>query len=691
MYGPSIQAGQIFGGVTFQVVERAPAERPDEVPAPVVRCVNHERELALLDGRAVARVGLDVLSGLPGIGKTTLAVEWAARARDRFPDGQLYIDFAKLRDGAGGDVFRALGRALRSLGVGDDYLPASLEERGARYRSRSAGRRLLVVLDNVSQPAQVRALLPKEPGSVVLALSSSRLGELTLDGARLVPVPLLDAKSGLELLADRCGADAVEAERPAAERLVELCGGLPEALGIAAARLATAPGLTMSRLADELADECRRLAGLSLRGERSVSAVLSLGYRELPPEAARAYRLWGLIPGRSFDAGTAAAAAGFAVEAAEPLLHVLAGANLLEATADGRHRFHDLVRLHALERAEAEETPDVRRAVVERVATHYLALTAFADLAVRRDRLRIADLGAFLAGVEDPFAGGGGPAPLAWLDAERDNILAVLRQARRDGLHRHVWQLAEVFTVLFLNRRRLPDWRESLELGAASAADALVPAAEARLRSLLSRPLMDLGEYEQAYAELTTAAACAEVSGHVVLRASVLEFTGRYWDLFDVSRAMAAYRGSVELNLEGEEPRGVAIATYFLGCAQDAAGRRDEALRTLRAARDGLLGLTPPDRRMAARATASLGDVHEHLGDLAAAVGEWTEAAGVLGEVGATYYEARVRLRLARAVEGVGGARDVVRGHVVRALEIHEAGGSGEVEGLREWLGRLGG
>ncbi|KNB54441.1 hypothetical protein [Streptomyces caatingaensis] len=686
VHGPSVQAGQIFGGITFRLAERAPVARPDEVPAPTVRCVNHERELALLGTGAGARVGLDVLSGLPGVGKTTLAGEWAARVRDRFPGGQLYIDFAELD----GDAHEALGRALRSLGVEEDYLPASLEERRNRFRSCTAGRCLLVVLDNVSLPAQVRVLLPKEPGSAVLAIGTGRLGELVLDGARLVPVPPLDAESGLALLADRCGEAAVAAEREAAERLVGLCGGLPEALAVVAARLAVEPGLTMGRLAGELADETRRLTGLSLREERSVSAVLSIAYRGLPPDAARAYRLWGLIPGRTFDAGTAAAAAGVGVAEAEALLRALAGASLLDAAGDGRHRFHDLVRLHARERAEDEEPEPVRRAVVERVTTHYLALTAFADLAVRRDRLRIAELDAFLRDVADPFAGDAGPSPLAWLDAERHNILAVLRQARRDGLHRHVWQLAEVFTVLFLNRRHLSEWRESLELGAASAADAFVPAAEARLRSLLSRPLMDLEAYERAREELEKAEACAEVSGHTVLRASVAEFGGRYWDRFDPPRAIAAYRRSVELNLEAGEPRGVAIATYFLGCAQDAAGRTDEALRTLRAAREGLSGLAVPDRRMAARATAALGDAYGHAGDSAAAVAAWTEAAGELEAVGAAYYEARVRLRLARALEDAGVAPGAVLPHVARALEIHEAGGSGEAGELRAWARRLG-
>ncbi|NEE09753.1 hypothetical protein G3M58_25310, partial [Streptomyces sp. SID7499] len=190
----------------------------------------------------------------------------------------------------------------------------------------------------------------------------------------------------------------------------------------------------------------------------------------------------------------------------------------------------------------------------------YLALTALADRAVRLDRLRIADLTRLLADVADPFASEGGPEPLDWLEAEHHTILGVLRAAaREETLHTEVWQLAEALTALFLHHRHLGPWRESLELGATAAAEAMVPAAEARLRSLLSRPLMDLGEYEAARRELDTALACAEVSDHLVVRASVQEFSGRYWDRIDPSRAMAAYRSALELNTAAEEDRGAAI------------------------------------------------------------------------------------------------------------------------------------
>lgn len=699
--GPVVQAQEIHGGITFHVhsaVSDGPLLRPDQVPPLTVRCVNRTEELSSLDsdlGDATggpSAIGFCVISGTPGVGKTTLACRWAGTVRDRFPDGQIFIDYAALRRQAGGDVSAAVAACLRALGVRDMFMPESLEDLTALFRSRSAGRRILVVLDDVSQPGQVRPLVPKGPGSAVLVTSNSRLGELVLDGARVMPLEPLDEADGLRLLAQRCGEEAVEAERAAAERLVGFCAGLPKALQLVAARLLTGKRLTMSRLAEELADETRRLRGLSLRGEHSVSAVLDLSYRALPPDVARLYRILGWLPGRAFDAGTAAVAACLDTAEAESLLDVLDESSLVDVTEDGRFRFHDLVRLHARERAAeaAEEEPeDGRPAVVERVATHYLALTALADRAVREDRLRIGNLTDLLRDASDPFAEEGGPDPLAWLEAERAGILGVLREAAQLGLHKHVWQLAEGFTVLFLHRRYLGDWKESLELGAAAAAETMVPAAEARLRSLLSRPLMDLGHYDQARAELEKAVACAEVAAHTALEASVQEFLGRYWDRFDAVRAMETYRRSVELNIEAGEWRGVALATYFLGCAQDAAGRYDHALDTLRRAQQDLL--SRDDKRMAARALAAVGAVHEHMGDSDTAMRVLGDAADALRAERASHYEAQTLVLLADITERTGGALETVRERLIRAYEIYEAGGSPEAEKLRERLDRLDG
>ncbi|MEK8169539.1 hypothetical protein NKH77_06225 [Streptomyces sp. M19] len=193
--------------------------------------------------------------------------------------------------------------------------------------------------------------------------------------------------------------------------------------------------------------------------EYAVSAVFDLAYRALPPSAARLYRLLGWLPVRTFDAGTAAVAAGVDAATVTSRLELLEEASLLQRTDDGRYRFHDLVRLHAGQRAAEEEPESERDALVARVTTHYLALTALADRAVREDRFRVADLRELLRDVPDPSP----PTllrrrrirPLDWLEAERAAVLAVLRAAVRHGLVRRAWQLAEAFTVLFLHHRHL--------------------------------------------------------------------------------------------------------------------------------------------------------------------------------------------------------------------------------------------
>ncbi|WP_405752989.1 ATP-binding protein [Streptomyces sp. NBC_00012] len=699
IHGHSIQAQRIHGGITFNVQAQpgvGPDIRPDEVPPLPFRFINRFKRLAELDawlgtGRSRSvKVGFGALYGMSGVGKTALVSHWAEEKRDLFPDGQLYVDFAALREEPeGGDVSEAVRRCLRSLGVDESTIPASLADRTRLFRSRSSGRKLLVVLDNVSQPAQAASLIPKGEGSALLVTSGGPLGELALDGARMMPVGPLDRRSGLELLTERCGEAVIEADRESASRLVDLCGGLPVALHIVAARLLTDPGLTMSRLAGELADESGRLAGMSLGEERSVSAVLDLGYRDFSPDTARLYRLLGWLPGATFDVGVAAVAADIDTSSTGTMLKALVRASLLEPAGDGRYRFHDLVRLHALERAAAEEPEGERLALTGRVTTHYLALTALADRSIRQDRLRIADLTALLATAPDPFGAEAGPAPLDWLEAEHRNILDVLRvAAREETLRTEVWQLSEAFTALFFHNRHLGDWRESLELGAAAAAAALEPAAEARLRSLLSRPLMDQGEHEAARRELDTALACAAVSGDLVVRASVQEFSGRYWEHFDLSRAMDAYRSAFELSTAANEGRGAAIAAYFLGCAQDAAGDHGEALITLRGAHAELTARH--DLRMAARVLAAVGLAHDHLGEHDEAIRKLDEAARVLRERRATHYEAQALVALAGIKERSAAGPEAVRADLTRALEIYEAGGSPQAEALRRRIEGIG-
>lgn len=704
--GQLVQAGIVHGGITFNYHEgreALPGRRPDQVPRPPRGFVNRQQLLAELDdllgyGDATG-CPIGVFSGLPGIGKTAAVCQWAHKNQRRFPGGQIFVDFTGLRAGTGGDVSEALAICLRALGVREQYLPAGLADRTALYRDLSAERRMLVVLDDVTRPAQVTALLPQGPGSAVLATSTWRLGELVLDGAALLQLDVLDAGSALELLSALCGPRRIADEPEAAARLVEVCGGLPVALRICGARLLTHRRLTIGALVAELADEQSRLTRIAVSSaheERTVSAALELAYRDLPEHAARMYRALGHLPGLSFDTSVAAVAAGLrSADEAQGALDVLEAASLLSVTDDRRYALHGLVRLHARDTARTLDPSGTERETVRRVTDHYLALTTAADLAVRADRLRIAvpadpsrtagpSRTVDPAGTADPArtAGPGatsgpfadaidpGRDAIRWLEAERANVLAVLRAAFGFGFDRAVWQMAEGFTVLFLHHRHLADWRESLELGAGAARRDGDPAAEARLRSLLSRPLLDLGQDEQAKAELDMAEQLAVESRHLVLQASVQEFLGRYWDLHDPVRAVDAYRTSLALNAEAGEERGEALARYFLGCAQSAAGDHATALAALDRAREVFLALG--DERMAARSLADTGRILARSGARAEAAAALSRAADDLHRSGASHYEARALEDLADLLDD----REAVRSCLRRALTVYEEGGS---------------
>jgi tetratricopeptide (TPR) repeat protein len=683
-YGTASRGAQIHGGIAFRIpppVVGGTLARPRQVPLLVSPFVNRLSELRALDDWAASKdtgpVKIAVLCGHPGVGKTATASRWAHLARERFPDGQLYVDLASPNNRLGeGDVSEAVALCLRALGVSDQYVPGTLAERTALFRSVTVARRLLVVLDDVSHSAQVRPLVPTGPGSAVLVTSRHRLAELAMDGAVLLPLKPLDIRCGLELLAELCGREAVAADRPAAERVAELCGGLPVALQAAAHWLLLNRGASMASLATALENEHRHLRSAALPPlEHSLSTALTTAYQQLDPDVARFYRLLGQLPGRTFDEGTATVAADLGAPRTRRLLTALKDAGLLLLQNDGRYRLHDLVRVHAWERAVAEEAETQEVALVERVTTHYLFLTAAADRALFAGRLRISDLAGLLSRVPNPFAAADAATPLEWLDAERANILAVLRAAVRCQLHTLAWQLAEAFTVLFPRRQHLSTWTESLELGVEAASAAVVPAAEARLRSMLSRPLTELGERERALAELRAAAVLAEATGNLRLIASVQEHLGRYGDRFDGELAVTAYERCVQLNERAGHRWGAAVAQYFLGRAHDARGAHSQALDTLRQAHTELTSLGAT--RAAARALAAIGVVHDHLREPAIAIHALRAAADLLREQGAAYDEAQTLVALAGIAERTENMEQApIRAWRARAAEIHEAVGA---------------
>ncbi|RJL20696.1 hypothetical protein [Bailinhaonella thermotolerans] len=666
-------AGDVHGSITAGPGAETPRQTPPPAPGFVDR---HEllNRLAGLVAGGPAPPRIAVISGPPGIGKRAAARQFAYLFGERFPGGDLHVACADFRAGRGAaDLGGMLAACLSGLGVREEHLPGATGARSNLLRSRTARAAVLVVVEDATEPAQVRALLPKAPGSLVLVTTCADLAELRLDGAVFLEVGALDDESGSELFAHVAGVPA----QGAGADLVRLCAGLPLAILALGARVAALHGATLGDLAAELADESRRLSALSLGGREIVSENFTASYERLPEPARRLYRRLGLLPVADIAVDTAAVAASLEPKMARALLDTLADARLLERRPEGRFGFHELIRAHAAGLA-AEEP---REAVLRRVVRFYLARTALADRAVMGERTRIADHGRLPAVEEDPFAG---PDPkaaaLAWLRAERANLVTIVRTAADRGWDAECWQLAEALTAYYLNHRHLGDWLTTSHLGIEAARRCGDERAEARLRMLVSRAHGDRGETRESDAESAEAVRLAERAGDPILLASAWEFRGRHLDRADPAAALDAYRRAHDLNADAGEWRGVALTLYFEACALTRLGRPAEALPLLDRARDLLAWLG--DTRMTGRALIATADALTGTARDDEAAGALRQALPLLAGL---HYEAEAHERLADLATRRADPR-TARTHLEAALHIYRSTGHPHADRLAPHL-----
>ncbi|MEU4846850.1 AfsR/SARP family transcriptional regulator [Streptomyces gilvosporeus] len=398
---------------------KAPRTAPLELPADIPAFVGREDSLADLDTLLHdedRQPAMALITGGAGVGKTGLAVHWAHRAAEEFPDGLLFADmrgYDEAHEPATADV--VLGWFLRSLGVPEAEIPAGTQERAALYRSVLAGRRVLIVLDNVRSFEQVRDLVPGSSRSCVLLTSRGLLEQLVVrHGAVRVHLDVLHRAEATELLARFIGADRVNTARADAERLVELCDLLPLTVRTAAVRLAAKPHWPIAYLVSRLANEERRLDELS-SGESQVRSSFALSYRALPPDAAMLYRRLALLDAPDFTGWVGAALLAIDTGRAEGLMECLVDAHLLQsvgfdATGQPRYGFRDLLRLHAREVAAEEGTAADQREALHRAFRGRLSV---AESPRRRE---------FAAGPRGQLLiGSGGTAALDLLTASPSN------------------------------------------------------------------------------------------------------------------------------------------------------------------------------------------------------------------------------------------------------------------------------
>ncbi|MFD9797176.1 helix-turn-helix domain-containing protein, partial [Streptomyces sp. NPDC059070] len=334
-------------GLTSEATVAAspPASAPDLLPRAPRGFHGRTGELAALTRASAGEAPVCLVVGPAGVGKTALVLHWARHDPAGLTDGRLYADlrgFSDMGEPAALDVLREF---LTALGVPSERMPESENAAGALFRSLAADRQLLVVLDNARDAEQVRPLLPGGDRCVTVVTSRHQLpGLIVTDTARSVALDVLTPQDATALLARILGTDRIDAEPAAAQRLAGLCGGLPLALRVVAARLAGRPDWSLAVMADELADETRRLGLLDLE-DTGVRAALRLSLQQLPEPVARLFAALGHHPGSHLDRYTAAALAATAPATAETALEHLTAAHLLTETAPGRWQMHDLVRL----------------------------------------------------------------------------------------------------------------------------------------------------------------------------------------------------------------------------------------------------------------------------------------------------------------------------------------------------------
>ncbi|WP_422739882.1 AfsR/SARP family transcriptional regulator [Micromonospora sp. WMMD729] len=695
---PAAQALPVPAGAGDVARTRADRPIPAQLPSDVRGFAGRDAELARLDVlRASAEerpggVPLAVLSGAGGVGKTALAVHWAHRVAGQFPDGQLY---ANLEGYSHSGVVRSAEQVVRgflaALGVPPREVPADEQAQTALYRSLLAGRRMLVLLDNARDAAQVRPLLPGAASCLVLVTSRDRLtGLVATEGAEAIVLDLLSAEDAQALLYARIGARA-RAERTAVDELVRLCDRLPLALVVVAARAVVRPQLPLAELGAQLRAD-GRLDGLDTGDhDSSVRAALSWSYRLLSAPTARLFRLVGGSTDVTVSTAAGVSLVGAGRRAVRAAFAELADAHLMLERAPDRYAMHDLLRAFAAELS-AEHDPAGDRAEARgRLFDHYLH-SAHAAAVLLHPHWDPITLAPAVAGVR-PEKFGDHDEAVAWFTRERDVLIALVERCAASGADRHAWQLAWSLTS-FLDRQG--GWHDQLAvqrsaLAAARRSGAVVgqahahrslARAQARLGRLDEAPgqlrralelfrelgdlanqahtcldLAEVADREGRRAEVVQHAEAAlalyREAGHRYGQAMALNAVGWYRaQLGAHDSAVEACQQALELLREFDDRQGQAPTWDTLGYAQHRAGRPAEAVVAYRHAL--ALYREFQDRYYEADTLGHLAEAQVDAGDPAEAARSWRTALGILDDLGHPD-AAEVRRRLAD-VDGSGPA-----------------------------------
>jgi tetratricopeptide (TPR) repeat protein len=592
---------------------------------------------------------VSVISGGAGVGKSALALHLGHRLRSAFPDGQLWVNL-RSGDQRPRKPAEVLERFLRDLGVDGSRIPADTDERAVLLRERLASRRILMILDNAADEAQVRPLIPGTSTCRVLITTRARL--VALEAAQHIDLEVFTHDQAIELLTRIVGAERIAVEPDAARQLVEYCGDMPLAIRIVGARLAGHPYWSLGRLAGALGDEHRRLDEFAA-ADLAIRASIGLSYWVLPDELRRAFQLLSLLDAADFALWTASAVLGCSIREAERLVESLADQHLMEVHGTDplgftRYGFHDLLRLYARERAHAEQGERSRQRAITRGLGAWLALAEIADAALpstsdvlaRGDAPRVAPEQT----VRDQVAS----QPLHWFEHEKANLASAVEQACELGLDELGWELSSNLVAFCTLRSHWDLWRGSHELALATSRWAGDRRAEASMLAGLGKLKIDLhqahlgndeleqairifqdlgdcraearalhefasaltltGEFRKAAVQAERAAVLASRSSYPSGRADSLLVLGQCrLRMGQLAEAEAALQEAVTLFRQLGKPRGAAQSLHQLAALRIADGRTEDALELLNRCLEIVVGLG--DRRGQVRILLELGEL----------------------------------------------------------------------------------
>lgn len=681
----ALSAGGMLAGLAPEPARpRESQSRPAQLPGAIMDFTGRDTAISQLNS-ASGTHPVVVISGPPGVGKTTLATYWGHQVATEFPGGQLFVNLRGFDPSgtpmAPADTVLVL---LEALGVQADRIPSTAQAQAGLYRSLLAGKRMLIVADNARDEAQVRPIVPGSLTCQVVVTSRNQLtGLAATDSARLLRLDVLTDAEASDLLRRRLGAERLSAEASAAAAIVRACANLPLALSIIAARAQAAPDTSLAQIAAELA-EPPDLGQFSAGPDPAadIRSVLSWSYRQLDAPIARAFRLAGLHPGQDLDRYALAALTGTAPEHAGQVMAMLAHGSLVQPAGTGRYRMHDLLKGYARELADAQDGDEGRRAALTGLFDYYLQTTAAAvDIiapAEREHRPRILGPAARIPALADPAAA------QAWLDTERGSLTAVAA---------HAWPgYATQFSALLQRYLSIGCYHsEAIIIHSAArrvAREAGDKAAEgAALRSLgqvdlhQSRNQQAEGHFRQAL-DLYRQAGDRHGEADVHNNLGGLNWNlGHYQQAADhIRQALAVYREVGDRQREGRLLGNLGVVNERLGRLQEAADYHQQAMTLL-----GEIG----DRDGQARALANLGVVEMHQG-------LYPQAADHVQQAIVSFRAEGDRIGEARAVSTLGtvelrqGRYQEAAGHLGQSLSLYRENGDliGEA-GALNYLGEL--